>query len=256
MKPKDFNDEFNKMFTWFTNESTTPGLLKLEFDLYKKLWNFFLVGDSYYFVLNHHSLDFDFVSKEVKDVIGYNPSEFNIFFMNERIHPNDLPYFLTFGNKMIEFFSQLPIEKLMKYKVRHDVRYRKKNGDYARILYQGVIIEHDENGRFLRSLGVHTDITYLKKEGKPVLSFIGMDGESSYPDVDLNNKLTESKEDFTTREKQVLKLLIEGKLSKQISSILNISKQTVDTHRKNMLHKKKLNNTGELVGKAITYGWI
>ena len=61
---------------------------------------------------------------------------------------------------------------------------------------------------------------------------------------------------MTTREKQVLKLLMEGKLSKQISIILNISKQTVDTHRKNMLHKKNLNNTGELIGKAIRYGWI
>jgi DNA-binding CsgD family transcriptional regulator len=54
----------------------------------------------------------------------------------------------------------------------------------------------------------------------------------------------------------VLKLLIEGKLSKEISSILKISKQTVDTHRKNMLHKKNLSNTGELIGKAIRYGWI
>ena len=42
----------------------------------------------------------------------------------------------------------------------------------------------------------------------------------------------------------------------KISSILNISKQTVDTHRKNMLHKNNLNNTGELVAKAIRYGWI
>jgi DNA-binding CsgD family transcriptional regulator len=54
----------------------------------------------------------------------------------------------------------------------------------------------------------------------------------------------------------VLLLLIEGKLSKEISQVLNITKQTVDTHRKNMLHKKQLNNTGELVGKAIRYGWV
>ena len=45
-------------------------------------------------------------------------------------------------------------------------------------------------------------------------------------------------------------------MSKEISCILNISKQTVDTHRKNMLHKNNLSNTGELIGKAIRYGWI
>jgi DNA-binding CsgD family transcriptional regulator len=117
-------------------------------------------------------------------------------------------------------------------------------------------IEHDETGRFLRSLGVHTDITYLKQEGKPELPFIGMDGEPSYRDVTSNNIFIESKEELTRREKEVLKLLIEGKLSKEISDVLNISKQTVDTHRKNMLHKKNLSNIGELIGKAIRNGWI
>jgi len=52
--------------------------------------------------------------------------------------------------------------------LRYDFRYKKKNGNYARILYQGVMIEHDENGRPLRSMAVQTDITYLKQEGRPV----------------------------------------------------------------------------------------
>jgi GxxExxY protein len=39
------------------------------------------------------------------------------------------------------------------------------------------------DGRFLRMLNVHSDITYLKHDGKPVLSFISIDGEPSYLDV-------------------------------------------------------------------------
>ena len=243
------------MFTWFTNESS-PGLLKLELEVYKKLLNFFVIGDSYYFILNHNSLSFDFVSKEIEDVLGYKPSELSLQFLIEKIHPDDQPWFLSYGHKMAEFFSQLPVEKLQKYKLRYDVRYKKKNGDYARILYQGMMIEHDGNGRLLRSMAVQTDISYLKQEGKPVLSFIGMDGEPSYIDVGGQNIFIKSKEELTLREKQVLKLLMEGKLSKEISCILNISKQTVDTHRKNMLYKKNLSNTAELIGKAIRYGWI
>lgn len=176
--------------------------------------------------------------------------------MTEKIHAEDKPWFLTFGSKIIDFFTQLPIDKLMKYKVRYDIRFQKKNGDYARLLYQGIMIEHDESGKILRTLNIHTDITYLKQEGMPVLSFIGMDGEPSYLDVATKNIFIESKEDLTKREKQVLKLLIDGKLSKEIGDILKISKQTVDTHRKNMLHKKNLSNTSELIGKAIRYGWI
>ena len=255
MKPELFNQEFNRMFKWFGKESV-PSLFNLELAFYKKLWNFFLIGDSYYFILNHHNLDFEFVSKEIEDLMGYTPSEFNVQFMNENLHPEDHPFFLSMGSTLIEFFSKLPLEKLMKYKVRYDVRYRKKNGEYVRILYQGVMLEHDEKGRILRTLGVHTDITYLKQEGKPLLSFIGMDGEPSFVDVGLENIFIESKQELTRREKQVLTLLIEGKLSKEISSILNISKQTVDTHRKNMLHKNNLSNTGELIGKAIRHGWI
>jgi len=238
-----------------SNEST-PSILKLEQDFYKRLSSFFLIGESYYFILNHQSLAIEFVSKEVEDVLGYHPSEFNIQFMNAKIHPDDRSWFLAFGKSIVEFFSKLSIEKIMKYKIRFDIRFKKLNGDYARILYQGMLLEHDVNGRFLRTLSAHTDITYLKQEGMPMLSFIGVDGEPSYQNVDSSNIFIESKEDLTRREKQVLRLLIEGKLSKEISNILNISKQTVDTHRKNMLHKKNLSNTSELIGKALRYGWI
>ena len=255
MNKEPFNLAFNKLMKGLSNESA-PSMLKIEQDFYKKLLNFFLIGDSYYFIINHQSLAIEFISKEVEDVLGYHPYEFNIQFMNGKLHPDDRSWFLAFGNSIVDFFSKLSIEKIMKYKVRYDIRFRKLNGDYARILYQGMLLEHDEHGRFLRTLSAHTDITYLKHEGTPVLSFIGMDGEPSYHNVALNNIFAESKEDLTMREKQVLRLLIDGKLSKEISYILNISKQTVDTHRKNMLHKKNLSNTGELIGKAIRYGWI
>jgi len=255
MKTELFKQEFNKMFTWFSSEST-PSRLKLDAVLENKLWNLFLAGDSYYFILNHNSLTFELVSKEIEKVMGYSPADFSIPFMNEKIHPEDFPWFLTFGTRMMEFFTQLPLNKYPKYKVRYDIRFRKKNGDYARILYQGIILEHDGQGRFLRSLAVHTDITYLKQEGRPLLSFIGMDGEPSYIDTGLKNKFVESKQQLTQREKQILLLLIEGKLSKEIGKILSITKQTVDTHRKNMLRKNNLSTTGELIGKAIRYGWV
>jgi DNA-binding CsgD family transcriptional regulator len=255
MKNGPFNHELNRIMKGLSSDSA-PGTLETEQEFYKKLLNFFLIGDSYYFVINHQRFAIEFVSKEVEDVLGYHPYEFDIHLMNGILHPDDRSWFLAFGQSVLDFFSKLPLEKMIKYKVRYDIRFRKGNGEYARILYQGLLLEHDENGRFLRTLSAHTDITYLKQDGLPALSFIGMDGEPSYHDVALNNLYIESKEDLTRREKEVLRLLIEGKLSKEISYILNISKQTVDTHRKNMLHKKNLNNTGELIGKAIRYGWI
>ncbi|MDQ2751817.1 MAG: PAS domain-containing protein, partial [Bacteroidota bacterium] len=134
MNPQLFKHEFNKAFTWFANESTSPGTLHLELDLYRKLWNFFLAGDSYYFVFNYHTLQCDVVSNEVEAVHGYKPSEFDLMLLAEQIHPDDFPYFLAIGSKIEKFLSQLPIEKLVKYKARFDVRYSKKNGGYIRLL--------------------------------------------------------------------------------------------------------------------------
>ena len=255
MNQDPFHNEFNKMFKPYTSESM-PSRLQFDRESYSKFLNFFLFGNSFYFIINHHSVKMDFVSEEITEVFGYCPSEFDIAFLNSIIHPADRPFFLAIGNRTIDFFSQLPIGKKMKYKVRYDIRFLKKDGNYARMLYQGILMEHDQKGRFLRTLSMLTDITYLKQDGKPVLSFIGMDGEVSYLDVTSKNIFIESKDELTKRERQVLILLIEGRPSKEISQILKISKQTVDTHRKNMLRKKKLNNTGELVGKAIRYGWI
>jgi hypothetical protein len=79
MKPELFKEEFNKMFKWFASESP-PSLLKLEADFYKKLWNFFVLGDSFYFILNHHNLEFEFVNNEIEKVLGYTQNECTVDF--------------------------------------------------------------------------------------------------------------------------------------------------------------------------------
>jgi DNA-binding CsgD family transcriptional regulator len=255
MKLELFNTEANNIWKKAASEST-PEQLRFELNLYKKLLSFFQVGDFYYLIFNVTIFDLEFASKEIEMVLGYHPLEFNMHMLLDISHPDDRPYFLNFENKAGEFLSTLPIEKLMKYKVRYDYRIRKKNGNYIRILHQSTVIEHDENGGIIRTLGVHTDITHLKPEGKPVFSIIGLDGESSYINIDVEKVFAVSKEFLSKREKQVLSLLIEGKLSKEIGDILHISKQTVDKHRKNMIAKNNFSNTAELISNAIRKGWL
>lgn len=55
---------------------------------------------------------------------------------------------------------------------------------------------------------------------------------------------------MTVRETEVLKFLAEGFSTKAISEKLNISFNTVETHRKNLLQKFKASNTAELISKA------
>jgi DNA-binding CsgD family transcriptional regulator len=255
MKFELFNEETNKVWKKVSTVAAT-NQLQLELDIYKKLLSFFQVGDYYYIIFDINALEFDFVSPHIETILGYDPTSFNMAFFMEIIHPDDRQHFLTFEAHAVDFYSTLPVEKLMKYKVRYDYRLKTKNGNYVHILHQSAVIEHDDHGLVTRILSVETDISYLKKGSKPVLSIIGMDGEPSYIDIAAKNFVMESDEVLTRREKQVLLLLIEGKLSKEIASSLNISKQTVDNHRKNMLRKTGVINTTELVGKAIRDGFI
>jgi DNA-binding CsgD family transcriptional regulator len=255
MKLELFNTEANNIWKKAAG-GATPEQLLFELDLYKKLLSFFQVGDYCYYIFNIPILDLEFVSSEIEGLLGYDPAEFNMSMLLDKIHPDDRPYFLNFENKAAHFFAMLPLEKLMKYKIGYDYRVQKKDSEYIRVLQQSLIIEHDERGGIIRTLATHTDITHLKSEGRPVLSFIGLDGEPSYINVDVEKVFAVSKEFLSKREKQVLALLIEGISSKEAGDILHISKQTVDKHRKNMITKNKLKNTGELISKAIRSGWI
>jgi DNA-binding NarL/FixJ family response regulator len=60
---------------------------------------------------------------------------------------------------------------------------------------------------------------------------------------------------LTVREREVLKLIAEGKSSKEIAELLFISARTVDHHRAHIKKKLGLNKISDLVRYAITRGY-
>jgi DNA-binding NarL/FixJ family response regulator len=56
---------------------------------------------------------------------------------------------------------------------------------------------------------------------------------------------------LTPRERQIVQLLAEGKANKEVAHALEISLDTVETHRKNILNKLHLRSTADLVRYAI-----
>lgn len=56
---------------------------------------------------------------------------------------------------------------------------------------------------------------------------------------------------LTKREKEILKLLTEGKTSVAIAEELFLSPLTVDTHRKNIIQKFQVKNVAELINVAV-----
>lgn len=58
-------------------------------------------------------------------------------------------------------------------------------------------------------------------------------------------------EGISTREREILQLLAEGKSNKDISEELNLSIKTVETHRANIMRKLSLRNLADLVLYAV-----
>lgn len=57
--------------------------------------------------------------------------------------------------------------------------------------------------------------------------------------------------ELTSRESEILQLIVQGFTSKEIAKKLYISPRTVDTHRANLMEKLELNNIADLVRYAI-----
>lgn len=255
-KISDAMTDFRKMNTTLSGNVLHHDL-NFDSDIHRRLLSIFQPGDCYFFVYNLKRSEFDFVSKEMEIILGRKQSDITIKFILDSVHPEDLPWFLNFENKVVEFFKELKTDQILKYKVRYDYRIRSANGEYIRILHQLITLDFDQqNGDILRTLGVHTDITHLKKEGMPMLSLIGLDGEPSYVDIAVDKVFAPTPAFMSEREKEVVRLLIEGNSSKVIGNRLGISHETVNKHRKNILRKTNTTSTSELIAKAIRGGWL
>ncbi|MBS1113871.1 MAG: DNA-binding response regulator [Nitrospirae bacterium] len=60
---------------------------------------------------------------------------------------------------------------------------------------------------------------------------------------------------LTNREREVVKLIAEGKTSKDIAALLHISNRTVEGHRAKIMEKLNLKNTADLIKYAIKKGY-
>lgn len=249
-------DEIKNAWKQIARNKKSQDDFQFEIEVYKKLLSFFHIGPYYYYILNIANQKMEFVSESIKNVRGIESKEFSLDSILETVHPEDLNYFIAFEKKVADFFNCLKPQQVPKYKVSYDYRIKKNDGNYIRLLQQVTTIQSDESGAVIRVLGIHTDITHLKKENMSTLSFIGLEGEPSFIDAFSSETYMPIKEIFTKRERQILKLLALGKNTNQMADYLLISTHTVATHRKNMLQKTETHSIVDLVIKSINEGWI
>jgi len=95
------------------------------------------------------------------------------------------------------------------------------------------------------------------RRGRIYLSpFLSEESKEDWAEIARGKRDLPFAESLTTREKQVLKLIAEGKSSKEIADLLFISVRTVERHRANIMEKLNLKKTADLVKYAIQKGYI
>jgi DNA-binding CsgD family transcriptional regulator len=112
------------------------------------------------------------------------------------------------------------------------------------------------SGGILRTFSVHTDISHLKAHGNPVFSLIGLEGESSYIDIMVDNVFEAASIMVSDREREILRLVIAGMTSKSIAEYFSLSADAIKQHCKNMLRKTGAKCAADLVAQAVKKEWL
>lgn len=252
-----FFSEVQKEWVKVAKASKPNKNLDLELQLYKKMLELVQVGTSYYFVFVPPLNMIERVSPSITDVLGWEQHNFTLDHFVKSIHPDDLPTFVEFEKKVVEFKMKLSPDKLLKYKSRYNYRIQKSDGTYLPILQQSITIQTNEEGAVIRNFIIHTDISEYKTDTMMKLSFVGLEGEPSFLEIAHSPfRLKENEMQLTDREAQILLLLSQNYNSNEIADKLYVSTETIRTHRKNMMKKTGTTSTLQLVLLAKDKGWL
>lgn len=178
----------------------------------------------------------------------------------KRTHPEDIQQMFAFSNYWIKLLKSLTPEKRLH--VHPTIYLRLKNNEeiYRWVMVQFADHMFDENGEIIYGLTLITDIDYVKKDGVAMMSILDSNDESCQhfycSDGVSIDKTKDNIPKLTNREIEVIGFLAIGYTSKQIAAEMEISLNTVNHYRKNMLKKTDLSSTTELVNFAIQAGFV
>lgn len=171
-------------------------------------------------------------------------------YFKRHIHPDDWMELHRNGIACLRFLLDNPalapdVKLVNGYRVNVD-------GKWTAVIEQFQILEFDARGNIWLSLSM-LDIAPEGEATPGVRSrlFNYRTGESlSIPRADMENPV------LSAREREILGLIGQGKLSKEIAEELFISVHTVNTHRQRILEKLRVGNSMEAVRYARMYGLL
>ena len=195
-----------------------------------------------------------FASYNFSSLFGYDmdaiATQGNEYF-DSRIHPEDRLVLMRNGIDMFKFFFSVPKEERTHYKAINEYRILNREERYIRVIEQHQALEQDPAGNIWLALGV-IDISPNQDPDAGMTSRIVnfRTGTVAFP---VQN---DPEAQLTRRETEVLRMIKDGKLSKEISDQMSISVHTVNTHRQRILRKLNASNSMEAVRYATDLGLL
>jgi len=175
-----------------------------------------------------------YTSKRSMDMMGVDPGALSGAHFFKAVHPDEMNRNILGRSILLKLAHELYLVE-QGYKVL-STNFMMKNaeGKYDNVLMQFYIYYSTIPYKSVFVLKVHTNINWFKKHKRGYHYYLGDDlSNFRFPD----NELLRNGNVFSRREFDILQLIEKGHSSEQIAEKLFISTNTVNTHRRNILHK-------------------
>jgi len=216
-------------------------------------------GPWFCFLANIATKKIEWAEGQSENVLGYTTKEIltkNERFVEEMIHPDDFDFIVKVIHQGISLIQQVSDEQKEGIYIVFQHRSLTKDGNVIITQNQNIPLLFDEHRFPFLFANIITNITHLSPAIIPQATLINKTtDEIFYLDPrQLDLSLTPGL--FTSREKEIIKLLIEGNDSRRIAELLNLSYETIRTHRKNILRKAGVHSTVELIAHISRNQWF
>lgn len=163
-----------------------------------------------------------------------------------RMHPEDLVDKRMLEYEFFKFIDTVPPERKLDYRATCRIRIANRDGAYIYAENSTRLLRLSPAGKAWLILCTYS-LSANQSSDFGISPRIVDSGEGHVRDLNLSNRRSRL---LTTRERQILALIRDGKLSKQIADTLGISINTVNRHRQNILQKLSVANSAEAVAAA------
>lgn len=244
---KDIKNTYQVIFDSYDKPSLKEHIEKIiELDKYLPY------NSTFFCITNTQDLSFEYVSKNIEACLGINKHDLESKGMRHfwsLMHPEDIDKWLKALDGLMKFtMEDLDEEERGRMSYTWNYRLKDQHGNYVNVIQNTTPLQFDLENKPIIGMAHYTIL-----EGSIPMEVCAsakkLNDKNEYETVYFNTYSQKLLADgLSNRERDIIRLLVLNKSSKEIAEKLNISPNTVDTHRRNILRKLNISSTGELIG--------